>query len=112
VREAFLHSRGGEKLVGVRPTFMANCNRLSTPDQLAAAAAEALPASNSILRRSPFGSRVPTLHGLNRDPVADFEWTLLQRPTQWRLRSCHNLGIAGDLQVESLQVSLKASNVF
>ena len=90
---------------------MGNRNRFSAPDQLAAATAEALPPPNRILRGCPIRSCVPTLHGLHRDPVADFEWTAFQRPAQRRLGSGHDLGIARDLQVEGPQVILKASNV-
>jgi hypothetical protein len=49
MRKAFLHSRRGEKLIGVRSSCMAHCDRFSTPDQLAAAAPETLPAPNGIL---------------------------------------------------------------
>src|SRR5258708_7955270 len=110
LRKASSRSRGGEKLVRVRTCFVRHSNRLSTPDQLAATAAKPLPSTKGLLRRRPVRSRVPTLHGLNSDPVADFEWTAIQGPAQRRLGSSHDLGIAWDLQVESLQVSLKSSN--
>jgi hypothetical protein len=49
---------------------------------------------------------------LNGNTVGDFEWTALQRPAQWGLVSCRDLGIARDLQTEGLHVILKAADVF
>ena len=91
---------------------MGNRDCFPAPDQLAAAAAEALPPPNRIVRRCPLRSCVPTLHRLHRDPVADFEWTAFERPAQRRLRSGHDLRIARDPQVEGPQVIVEASNIF
>src|ERR1700687_600050 len=112
MRETLLRSRGSQKLIGVRSSFVGNRNRFTAPDQLPSATAEALPPSNRILRRCPIGSSVPTLHRLHRDPIADFEWTACQRPAQRRLGSCLDLGIARDSQIEGLQMILEASNIF
>src|SRR5438105_4581274 len=108
MRNAFLRVGRREKLVWVRSPFVGNRNRFSTPDQLAATAAKPLPSPNGILRGHPIRSRVPALHGLNRDAVADFEWPAVQRPAQRRLGSRHDLAIAGDLKIEGLHVRLKA----
>src|ERR1700683_2425188 len=91
---------------------MGNRDCFPAPDQLAAAAAEALPPPNRILRRRPIRSCVPTLHRLHRDPVADIEWTAFERPSQRRLRSGHDLTIAWDPQVEGAQVIVEACNIF
>src|SRR5579862_585095 len=112
MRKRILRSRRSEKLVGISSSFMRNRNRFPSPDQLAAAAAEALPPANRILRRCPIRGCVPTLHRLHRDPVADFEWTAFERPAQRRFRSGQDLSIARHLQVESPQVILKVRNIF
>jgi hypothetical protein len=91
MRKTFLRSRGREKLIGVRSSFMGNRNRFSTPNQLAPTSPEPLPPPNGILRRRPVSGRIPTLHGLNRDPVADFEWAAVQQPAQRRFASGHDL---------------------
>jgi hypothetical protein len=111
MRRTLLRSRGGEKLMGIRPSLLGNRNRFPTPNQLASTSAESLPSPNGIVRRHPVGGCVPTLHGLYRDPVADFEWTAVERPAQRRFASSHDLGIARDLQPEGLQVTLKVSNI-
>src|SRR5579864_4445611 len=110
VREVFLCSGSGEKLVGVRTSFVGNRNGFSAPNQLAAAAAEPLPPANGFFRRGAVRSRVPTLHRLNCDSVADFERTAVQRRAQRGLASDRDVGIAGDMQPEGLQVTLKSSN--
>src|SRR5271169_199189 len=92
-----LRARRREKLVWVCSPFVGNRNRFSTPDQLTATAAEPLPSPNGNLRRRPIRGRIPALHGLNRDAVADFEWTAVQPPAQRRLVSRYDLAIAGDL---------------
>src|ERR1700727_2632399 len=91
---------------------MGNRDCFPAPDQLAAAAAEALPPSNRLRRRPPIRSCAPTLPRLPRHPVADFEWTAFERPAQRRLRSAHDLGIARDPQVEGAQVIVEACNIF
>src|ERR1051326_7032609 len=111
VREAFLRSLRGEKLVWIRSSFVGDRNGFSTPNQLAPAAAEPLPPPNGFFRRGAVRSRVPSFHGLNGDPVADFERTAFQRPAQRRLATGRDLRLAGDMQPECLQVTLKASNI-
>src|SRR5579859_500085 len=111
VREGFLCLLGGEKLIGIRSSFVGNRNGFSTPNQLAAAATEPLPSSNGFFRRGAVRSRVPSFHGLNGDPVSDFERTAFQRPAQRRLATGRDLRLAGDMQPEGLQMTLEASNV-
>src|ERR1700689_335375 len=88
-RNTLLRAGGGEKLIWVRSPFVGNRNRFSTPDQLSATQAEPLPSPNGLLRRCAIRSRIPALHGLNRDAVTDFEWTAVQRPAQRRFSSGH-----------------------
>src|SRR5580698_5054292 len=111
VRNTLLRARGGEKLIWVGSPFVGNRNRFSTPDQLSATTAKPLPSPNGLLRRCPIRSRVPALHRLHRDAVADFEWTAVQLPPQRRFSSGHNLGIARNLQAKTLHVALKACNI-
>jgi hypothetical protein len=82
-----LSSRGGEKLVRVRSSFMADSYGFSTPDQLPSAPPEAFPSSYRILGRSAISRCVPTFHRLDSNAVTDFERTAHQGQAQWRLRS-------------------------
>src|SRR6267143_3584809 len=60
-----------DQLIGVGAAFRKNCNGLSAPDQLRAAAAEIQPPPASQLRGPAIGFAIPSLHGLHRKAVAD-----------------------------------------
>ena len=87
---------------------MADCDRLSTPNQFAAAASEATPPAKCIFGRSAIGRAVPAFHRLNCNTIADLEWTANQRSTKRRLCSSQQLFIARNPKAQIFQMSAKS----
>src|ERR1700680_1937274 len=109
--QALLGMRRGQKLIGIGAACVGDRHRLSTPDQFRTAAAEALPAPDRVLARVAVRQAVPPFHGLNCDPVANFDSTADQWHPQWRLRSTQKLAITGERQTERLQMFLETRHV-
>src|SRR5215469_853115 len=67
------------KLIRIRPPFMRNSNRFSSPDEFRSALTEAPPTANRKLAGLSIRGPIPTLHRLNRDPVANANSCALER---------------------------------
>src|SRR2546429_8621367 len=99
------------ELIRISASFMSHRDGFSTPNQFRTTAPESLPTSNRAFGRIAIWRTVPTLHGLYRDAIADFDVAFDQWPTQRRFRARHELSIARDIQMEQTQVLLKTCDV-
>src|SRR5215472_4771741 len=87
---------GSDKLIWTGASLVRNRNRLSSPDQLRAAATKALPAAERVFCWIAIGRAVPALHGLNGDSICGPDPAALDRFCQRRVRSGEQLAITRD----------------
>jgi hypothetical protein len=95
------------ELIRVSSPFMADRNRLTTPDELCSTRAKAVPTAQRQICGPAIGSSVPTFHRLNSEAISQGEASALQRKSERRRISREHLHITRNRDVMLLQVTAK-----
>jgi len=107
LRQPFLGARSDHELIRVGASFVRDRDRLSTPDQLGAAAPKTLPAPERPLRGLAIERSVPAFHRLHGNPVADLDCAVGERPQERGINARRDLEVARDRQMERIQMLLE-----
>ena len=92
-------------LIGIGPSIPLHGERLSAPDQLAAALAEVFPAAERVLGGLAGGGAVPSLHGMHAPAISHDEPADIERPRHGRiLVRRKRFLIAGDVEAHAAQM--------
>jgi hypothetical protein len=111
VRQAGKSVRCNYKLIRICPAFVGHGYCLSSPNEARPAVPKSPPTAQRIFARATVWKCVPTLHRLDRDPIAELESTAVQRPPQGRLRPRDQFAITWDVQSEGMCMVFELFNV-
>jgi hypothetical protein len=104
--------RSNHQLIRICPAFVRDRDSLASPDQAGAALPESLPAPHGVFTGVAIGKAVPTFHGLHGDAVARFVSAAIERLLQRRVCPGDQLGIAGKMQANRMQMIFESLNIF